>query len=376
MDKTKKVIVKYSGRSVGTLALYKDYLCAFEYTDQWINEGFSISPFSLPLEKRVYIPKRDPFDGVFGVFSDSLPDGWGRLLVDRLLQQKGIQPQSLTPLDRLTIVGNAGMGGLTYEPEYKLTYKATPIDLDMIAKECSDILNTNDTKDLDALYLLGGSSGGARPKILTKIDGKEWLIKFPSSEDPANIGEQEYMYSKCAKACGIEMTETKLFESKQCSGYFGTVRFDRKNYGDTETRNHMVSVSGLLETSHRLPNLDYELLLRLTLELTKDFGEVMKMFRLMCFNVFAHNRDDHPKNFSYIYNDVKKQWQLAPAYDLTYSYSLGGQHATTINGNGVNPGMKELLALANSFGITERKAKTIAEHVYKTVNEYNLKQYQ
>ncbi len=99
-----------------------------------------------------------------------------------------------------------------------------------------------------------GSSGGARPKILTKIDGDDWIIKFPSSYDSKDIGRQEYDYALCAKKCGIDMENVKLFESQRCSGYFGTKRFDRVRRDDGGViRRHMVSVSGLLETSHRIP---------------------------------------------------------------------------------------------------------------------------
>ena len=83
MNRLNKLDVFYHDRPVGTMALYQNRLAAFEYTDEWITDGFSISPFSLPLEKRVFMPKIDPFEGLFGVFADSLPDGWGRLLVDQ-----------------------------------------------------------------------------------------------------------------------------------------------------------------------------------------------------------------------------------------------------------------------------------------------------
>ena len=130
------------------------------------------------------------------------------------------------------------------------------------------------------------------------------------------------------------MPETKLFPSKNCSGFFGVKRFDREKNSENKIKKiHMVSVSGLLETSHRIPNLDYDILMKLTLKLTNDFEEVKKMYRLMCFNIFAHNRDDHSKNFSFLYNEVKRKWELSPAYDLTYSNSIGGEHATTIAGN-------------------------------------------
>ena len=136
----------------------------------------------------------------------------------------------------------------------------------------------------------------------------------------------------------------------------------------------MISVSAVLETSHRIPNLDYHLLMKLTLEITKDFSDVLKLYRLMCFNVFAHNRDDHSKNFSYLYDEQESCFKFAPAYDLTYSHSLGGEHATTVNGNGIRPEMSDLLAVAAQIGIREPQAKKIAleiqECVYEMLGKY------
>lgn len=369
MDKIKQLNVFYHENKIGTLALYKDRLAAFEYDNDWLKNGFAISPFSLPLEKRVFIPNIDPFEGLFGVFADSLPDGWGRFLVDRLMLKNHINPSQVGNLNRLAIVGSSGMGALSYKPEIQESYTLSEINLDKIAAECETILKTEYSENLDQLFKLGGSSGGARPKILTTIDQEEWIIKFPSYEDKKSIGKQEYDYSLCAKKCGIEMTETKLFPSEKCEGYFGTKRFDRKN----KVKIHILSVSAMLETSHRIPNLDYNLLMKLTLEITKDYSEVLKLYRLMCFNVFAHNRDDHSKNFSYLYDEQKKKWKLSPAYDLTYSNSLGGEHATTINGNGNDPTLSDLLAVATNIGIHESRAKEIALDIKSCVYDMLFK---
>ncbi len=371
MHRLNKLDVFYHDRHVGTTALYQNRLAAFEYSDDWIADGFSISPFSLPLEKRVFMPKIDPFDGIFGVFADSLPDGWGRLLVDRLMKRNGINPMDIGNLDRLAIVGETGMGALSYKPVITLEETENRMSLDELAAECEKILQTEYSDELDTLFKLGGSSGGARPKILTKIDNDDWIIKFPSSYDSKNIGKQEYDYALCAGKCGIDMAPVRLFKSKECQGYFGTKRFDRINTGDGDNvvRRHMVSVSGLLETSQRIPNLDYELLMRLTMILTKDITECEKLYRLMCFNVFAHNRDDHSKNFSYIYLEDEKRWVLSPAYDLTYSNSLNGEHATTINGNGVNPGINDLLEVAKKAGLDIKAARTVAEDIRECVKE-------
>lgn len=365
MNNYKHLDVFMHEKKVGTLAVTPERTIAFSYADAWLMDGFSLNPFSLPLQKKVFIPKYDPFDGLFGVFADSLPDGWGRLLLDRFLLHKGINPKTVDSLNRLAIVGNAGMGALTYYPTHELTAKQTKKDYDTIAAECMNVLKSNYSDDLDTLFLLGGSSGGARPKIFTEIDGDNWIIKFPSSYDSPDIGLEEYRYSVCARHCGIEMSDTRLFPSKRCGGYFGTKRFDIQN----GKKIHMLSVSAMLETSHRIPNLDYHILMKLTMQLTNDYADVEKLFRLMCFNVFSHNRDDHSKNFSFLYDSSNNKWSLSPAYDLTYSSSIGGEHATTINGNGINPGINDIMAVADNIKLPHDKAFRIAKSIQNIVQD-------
>ncbi|MFO3714453.1 HipA N-terminal domain-containing protein [Oribacterium sp. P9] len=171
-----------------------------------MEKGFSISPFSLPLKRQVFIPSKDHFDGLFGVFADSLPDNWGRLLLNRLLRAHQQNTDELTVIDRLAIVGKSGMGALTYYPEKSYEQNYEHVDLDELAEECAKILNTEYSDKLDELYCLGGTSGGARPKILTTIDQKEWMIKFPAHVDSRDAGKMEFDYSCCARECGIEMS--------------------------------------------------------------------------------------------------------------------------------------------------------------------------
>lgn len=373
MDRLNKLEVFYHDRPVGTMALYQNRLAAFEYNSDWLAEGFSVSPFSLPLEKKVFMPKIDPFEGLFGVFADSLPDGWGRFLVDRLMRKNGLNPQTIGNLERLAIVGSSGMGALTYRPVITMVKSRIKMSLDEIARECERILNTDISENLDYLFVKGGSSGGARPKILTTVDEEGWIIKFPSSDDSKDIGKQEYDYALCARKCGLEMEEVRLFPSESTKGYFGTRRFDRTGEGESG-KIHMVSAAGLLETSHRIPNLDYNILMKLTLQLTKSMEECEKLYRLMCFNVFAHNRDDHSKNFTYMYRESEKRWVMSPVYDLTCSSSIGGEHATTVNGNGVNPEMEDILAVAKKIGLnTDKVRKTatdIKECVFDSLRDY------
>ncbi|MDD6880772.1 MAG: type II toxin-antitoxin system HipA family toxin [Firmicutes bacterium] len=371
MIKTDRIDVFMNEKHVGTLAETK-HRAAFQYSEEWIEIGFSISPFSLPLEKRLFIPEYNPFEGVYGVFADSLPDGWGRFIVDRYINQKfKLNSDDIGNFQRLTLISASGMGALNYIPSIDITADEYSGSFDEIAQECNRLLEYDFPSDLDKLFKYGGSSGGARPKIHTKINEASWIIKFPSSYDSKSIGLQEYEYSLCAKECGIEMSDTKLFKSNICEGYFGTKRFDRKDDG---SRIHMVSVSGLLETSHRYPNLDYNQLMKLTLLLTQDMQEVKKMFDLMCFNVYAHNRDDHSKNFSFLYNEDEGRWVLSPAYDLTYSSSQGGEHATTVNGEGKNPVTNDILQVGKKAGIdagyTKSRSKEIQEIIMTRLNKY------
>lgn len=345
----KSLKVKCSGKTVGTLAAASNGRIAFSYDEEWLKNGFSISPFSLPLENKVFVPKNNNFGGLFGIFADSLPDAWGRLLLDRMMNEYNISDFA-GPLDRLALTGNSGMGALEYEPDYSSHDNAELKNLDYLAEQCRKILSSEYSDELDTLYRMGGSSGGARPKILTSFEDKDWIIKFHARVDSDDSGLQEYNYSKCAVKCGIDMTETRLFKSEKCAGYFGTVRFDRKN----GSKIHTASAAALLEADFTSPCLDYNTLMKLTRILTNENRhDTENMFRRACFNVFAHNRDDHAKNFSYIYNQENDSWSLSPAYDLTFSSTYFGEHTTSVDGNGKNPGEKELLNVGLKAGLNK-----------------------
>lgn len=377
MKEDKYLQVLFKGNAVGTLAMTSGRKVAFEYEDRWIEEGFPISPFSLPLKKQVFIPQKDYFHGLFGVFADSLPDAWGNILLNKVLRKNRVNPDILNMVDRLAIVGSSGMGALSYHPEYQMKMEHSELDLDDMARQCQKILRTEYTEKLDELYRLGGTSGGARPKIMTEIDNAEWIIKFPAHIDNQDIGKMEYEYSLCAGKCGITMPETRLFDSNECAGYFGIKRFDRKEgtKGKQSERIHMLTVAALLELDFEQPSLDYHSLMKLTKILTcGNEADVENMFRRMCFNVFAHNRDDHSKNFTFIYDEVKDEWRLSPAYDLTYSTTYYGEHTTTVDGEGKNPGKKELLAVGTQAGMRKARCAAIMDEVETHVRE-DLKEY-
>lgn len=352
---------------VGRLAL-RNRKILFEYSAEFINTGLELSPFKLPLKSGVIVSGDFIFDGLFGVFNDSLPDGWIRLLLDRKLMNEGINPQELSPLDRLCFVGHHGMGALSYEPAtMKAVSVSNIIDLDIIANEIKEFQDNDNDCFVDDLLSLGGSSAGARPKVLLNIEGNDWIIKFRSSIDPKDIGNIEYAYHLMAKAAKLDVPEARLFPSRTGAGFFGVKRFDRMESNLV----HMHTVSGLLHADHRMPSLDYQSILRATLYLTRDIRQCEKQFRVSVFNVLAHNRDDHAKNFSFLM-DKNGAWQVSPAYDLTFSSGPSGEHCSMVMGEGKNPGMAHLLKLATTVGIKKTRAVEIIDEVKSAVSQWSF----
>ena len=354
MNSIKQIEVIYKSRLVGRLALTKEHLCAFEYSSEWISSGFSISPFELPLRSGVFIAKPRPFEGGFGVFDDCLPDGWGLLILDRYLQQHGVNTRTLTLLDRLALVGSTGRGALEFRPDKSVVGKQEYSDFEKLALEAERILDSEDYKGegIEEFQQRGGSPGGARPKIFTHYEDKEWLVKFRAKQDSISIGRDEYRYSMLAKECGIEMPETQLFENK----YFGVERFDRTKDGKL----HVVSIAGLIGADYRVPSIDYTHIFQVCATLTHSVAELWKVYRLMVFNYLIENKDDHAKNFSFIYRN--NNWHLSPAYDLLPSNGMNGFHTTSINDN-IEPNPDDLIAVAIKAGLNKKEALQIFEEI-------------
>ena len=355
----------------------------FEYSPDFLKSGIELSPFKLPLKAGVFEEKSRVFDGLFGLFNDSLPDGWGCLLLDRKLRKLGKSYAGITPLDRLSLIGANPMGALEYEPADGDSDLYGDIELDSLSGEVDRILDGEESLVLDELLKLNGSSGGARPKIVACVSsdrkqiihgGKSlpdgftpWIIKFSEKHDPQSSGELEYRYSLAAKAAGITMPETHLFPLKDGRGCFGVQRFDRTLKGKVHTH----TACGLLHASHRFASLDYENLLKLTWILTRNHADVVEMVRRMIFNIKSGNKDDHSKNFSFLLNS-RYQWQLAPAYDLTPSAGINGEQTCMVNGKGCDITDADLIKTAATANVSEVEAKALIDQITTALREYNI----
>ncbi len=359
--------VTYHDKAVGTLTMTPDNrCCAFEYDAEWLASGFSISPFELPLRSGIFMAKNEPFYGNFGIFEDSLPDGYGRYLLHKILKNRGIDDSILTPVQRLSIVGTSGMGALCYVPETTVSEETPMTELDQLQQMALDVLSEKTDDNEDLLYFNSGNSGGCRPKCLLHDNEGAWIVKFRHTYDPNDMGIMELRYNEAARRCGIDVPDFKLMNGK----YFATRRFDIDENG---MRKHVATAGALLGESIERPKMDYKTLLHLTGYLTQSPKAVEEMFRRMVFNVLTDNKDDHPKNFSFICNDGK--WSLAPAYDLTLCQAgYNGEHATSVNNNG-KPTVNDMLTVGESIRISRERGLEIIRNVKENCGEILSKDY-
>lgn len=360
----KQIEVWMHDRLVGLLRLTAKGLCEFEYSSSWLQSGFSISPIELPLDSGVMVAREHPFYGRFGVFDDCLPDGWGWFITKRFLHSIGISVEQLDLLQLLCLVGSNGRGALEFRPDRSFALPHSATNFKLLENEIECILNNKNYmgEHLIELFERGGLSGGARPKMYVMDDEEEWLVKLqPKSHYQEEAGFLEYNFYKLAIQCGIQMMPCKLFNDK----YFGTRRFDRQNC----SRQHVVSVAGLLNINCIKTSIDYGDIMQLTYNLTHSIDDLWKLYRQMCFNVLIGKKDDHAKNFSFLYDG---SWHLAPAYDMIPSNGFNkGYHSSSINAS-ISPRKSDLIAVADKYCLSLDAAKEIYDDIASKIKEASI----
>lgn len=365
--------------SVGRLAMAGG-LAQLEWSPELIAAPMPVSALLYPPEPGLHPARGRDFDGLHGFLADSLPEGWGYLVMRRRLSKLGVAIETLSALDRLALVGDHGRGALTYRPATAPPSEVDSLDLDALAAESTAILAGHEGELADTLATLAGGSGGARPKVHVGFDAggnisvsdgetaaghEAWIVKFGATNDPPDIGPIEAAYAAMAMAAGLDMAPYRLLPSNTGPGYFATRRFDRPAPGK---RLHMVSLSGAVEVPWRTP-ASYDLFLRATQAITRHADDLHAAFRRMVFNVLASNRDDHTRQHSYLM-DQAGQWRLAPAYDLTYSAGPGGEHYLDLEGEGRNPTREHALALGRRHSLPDRLIHTTIDEVRAAVADW------
>ena len=349
----------------------------FEWNPDFLRLGLNPSPVRLRLQPGLQAAPPEPFEGLHGLFADSLPDGWGRLLMDRTFRQRGCNLDEITPLHRLALAGSRAMGALSYEPDTEGAGSpaAGLLDLPAIGIEATRQYQGDAAEVLDEFVRHAAPSGGARPKIMIGVEdgGKSiiagaenlpdgyshWLAKFPTGDAPnaRSSGAIEFLYARMARDAGIRMAETRLVPGREGHAYFLTRRFDRLS---GNRRRHVHSVAGLVHADFRMPDFDYLQLLKLSDLLTRSHAEKTELFRRMAFNVVSGNRDDHTKNFAFLMRP-DGEWTATPAYDLSYNRGVRGHHSMAIQGKGKGVTRNDLLKLAHKTSIPSTAALRVIE---------------
>jgi serine/threonine-protein kinase HipA len=362
------------GTRIGAVAMPANGAAAsFQYDPDFLASGIEVAPLTMPLRSEPYsFPAlaAETFHGLPGLLADSLPDRFGRALVDAWLAGQGRAPESFDAVERLCYVGRRGMGALEFAPsrgprptadhelhvaELVELASAVLADRENLVATLADGHREQAMRDI---LSVGTSAGGARAKAVIawnptteevrsgQLDGlapgfEHWLLKFDGVAgnrdkdrlaDPLGYGAVEYAYALMARDAGIAMSDCRLLEENG-RRHFMTRRFDR---GADGSKYHMQSLGAIGHLDFNQAGAhSYEQAFLVLRRLGETNAAVEQQFRRMAFNVVARNQDDHVKNVAFLM-DRDGRWQLAPAFDVTYSYRPDsvwtGRHQMTLNG--------------------------------------------
>ena len=370
---------------VGTLAQNSEAVF-FQYQDEYLARFSSLSPFKLPFNAQLHQAPTEPHQKLHGVFADSLPDGWGTLLMDRIFRQRGLLPQQISAMDRLAYIGERGMGALRYRPALDQDFSAVEnfTALETLGREAQAIYD-GDTDIVLAALAQAGSSGGARPKALVYMDAdnpsrsstkaqsglQPWLVKFTSRNLPFGLEESlcEAAYLQLATNASFVVPEWKLIRSsstKTAESWLALRRFDCTEHG----RYHMHSVCGLVDAPFRMPSLDYADLIKISQKLCKSIPVGQEVFARAMFNLIGLNQDDHTKNWAYLMDDAGN-WNLSPFYGVTFSPNSNNEHMMAFQGYGKTPPLKAIQQLAQAANFSDwAEAKVVVEKMVDVFSDW------
>lgn len=396
------ITVNLWGQRVGALLWNHDrMLASFQYDSEFVQTGLEVSPVKLPLSAKVFqfpeLADTDTFKGLPGFIADCLPEKFGNRLLDTYLANHGRRLDDLNPLERLCYVSTRGMGALEFQPDLEPRKLNEPIalqvsDLVEVARSVLDErqqTNTNLDDGIETLVTVGTSAGGAKAKAVIAVNDEtkdvlsgqanvpegyvHWLLKFDEidNEEHASskqIGRIEYAYSEMAYEAGINMMECRLLHDND-QAHFMTQRFDRV---DGNTKIHVVTFAGMIHADRDPPGqVGYERLFQTIRDLGLTQSDLTEMYRRMVFNICARNQDDHTKNHAFLmFGDGN--WQLAPAYDICFSYKPGNpfieRHQMSCNGKRDDFLLEDLLAAAKAADV--KNPKIIIEEVQSAMQHW------
>ena len=367
-------------RFLGTLTCHVYQGSSFQWSEEAIQRGEEWSPLRMPVQQNIctFADLPHDFNGLPGLFHDSLPDGWGLMVMNRFLEQINTPLSTITPAVRLSLLGDRSWGSLSFEPEcYPII--AQPIGLLDLTKDVHQLIAGKLPKISPELFLASSNLHGARPKIAVDLDASDqarlslgapqpgfhsWIVKFAAGDEHPDAPLVEQAYMDLARTMSLNVCDSRIiFLNGRPS--FATKRFDRIN-GEKQFTH---SLSGLLHTTHRQCNLDYTNIGQILTRLNAT-EELEQAFRRACFNVALSVRDDHSKNISF----MKKNgiWCLTPAYDLTYMQGPRGYHFMNYaDCPEQDPTRKFVLQVGINYGLELSRCEDILNEALDISNQFS-----
>ena len=360
-------------RKIGTLYVDGDKgkeIISFEYEEDWILNGtgqYVFDPDLMLYKGRQYTPLNKT---MFGVFADSCPDRWGRLLMKRreaiVAKKEERKPRRLTEMDYLLgVYDETRMGGLRFSVEENGPFLsddkelATPPWTTLRKLESASLAfekneDGMEEKWLKQLLAPGSSLGGARPKAsVSAPDGSLWIAKFPSKHDDVNVGAWEMVVHDLASMCGLKVPEAKMENFSKTGSTFLVKRFDR-----TENRRiHFASAMTLLgkndgaNATDGSSYLDMASFIRMNGARPKE--DLQELWKRIVFSMAVSNTDDHLRNHGFLLTD--EGWILSPLYDVNPNAD-GDTLSLNVDENSNLIDFELVVSVAAMFEFTETQA--------------------
>ncbi len=338
------------------------------------HDAVEFDPVELRLNNKNYETVR--MNGFFGAIRDSMPDYWGRRVIEKHVGQTQLEEFSYLMESADDRAGALGFGLNVEPPSPKRKFNRT-LNLERLQLEAEAITNDDPslagsaTDQVGELLLLGTSMGGARPKTVIEDDNALWLAKFSQMDDRWNQPLVEHAMLKLAKQCSIDVAHSRM-TSVAGKDVLLVRRFDREWTAKGYNRHRMISALTLLRDGDNPAeryNWSYLLLAdEIRRASIKPESDLRELFTRMCFNAIISNSDDHPRNHAMIATD--KGWQLSPAYDLTPTpqVSIEARNlAMTCGSNGRYANKNNLLSEHGRFLLSLEDATVIINNIVDTV---------
>ncbi|OGB25736.1 MAG: toxin HipA [Burkholderiales bacterium RIFCSPLOWO2_02_FULL_57_36] len=327
----------------------------------------------------------------FGLFLDSSPDRWGRMLMKRRLDRQ--KRNGLVAPDKRLVESDYLLGvhdefrvgalrfSLNDEGDFldnNHNQAAPPFVQLRALEEASLSLERNPDDDsarvddwLRMLISPGGSLGGARPKAsVVDPDGHLWIAKFPSTRDTRNMAAWELVAITLAEACGINVPEARVDQFSSDHHTFLVRRFDRTDEGERLHFASAMTLTGHKDGDDESTGVSYLELAQVLIQHGADTNDDLReLWTRIVFNMYVSNTDDHLRNHGFLL-DPARGWRLSPAYDINPIPDGGAGLKLNVNQDSNDLDIELALSVAPVFRLTTEKAQAIADHVKEVTSQW------